>query len=187
MRGFNSKLTFTTDLNTAESGSELTFNGGEESDKYDGKITLGVKPLNGDFEISKPADTVNIQKFLKDIGIDPKDFVSLYSASSPYGAAAPAFIAGVDSKSGDAAVKSDILSIYSNLEVYFAQNAFYPLEQELNSQNWRSDNMPSISEEVFSNSYDYSPSGCNAEGCQSFTLSAKLSDGSTFAKFGSNN
>lgn len=185
---FDSKVAFTTDLNTGESSSEITFSGGkDESGKYDGKITVSAKPLSGDFEITKPSNTVNIEKVLKDIGINPKDFASLYGGASTYGVASPALVAGVNTQSNDALIKSNINSIYANLEVYYAENGYYPIASQLNSRDWRSANMPGLGGDAISISFKYTPSDCNANGCQKFVLNVKLSDGSVFEKTGSNN
>ncbi|MEX2014394.1 MAG: hypothetical protein WD885_00460, partial [Candidatus Saccharimonadales bacterium] len=176
---FNSKVTVTTDLNTAESGSEVTFNGGENEGAYDGKITLSMKPLNGDFEITKPNNTIGIDKLLKELGIDPKELTTLYG-----GAASPA--SSVSAKGEDATLKSNVLSIYSHVEVYFAENSFYPTKSQLSDQSWRTTNMTGFNAENFSG-VEYNPSNCDTNGCLKYMLSAKLSDGSTFERSGSNN
>lgn len=173
--GFSSKTTITTDLNIGESSAELTFSGGEDPGKYDGKITLNAKPLSEEITITKPKNVTSVSKLLKDIGIDPKDFLSFYGDS--LGVAE-----GANSQSEDALIKSNINSIYSNLEVYYASNGYYPTEQQLSDQNWRASNMPSLSEDVFSTNYTYSPSRCSAGGCQKYSLSAKLNSGQKFMK-----
>ncbi len=173
--GFNSKTTLTTDLNTGESSGELTFNGGSDTGKYDGKITLTAKPLGDDFDITPPSDAVKIEKVLKDIGINPADLASFYGGSS-------GVASGINDQSNDALIKSNILSIYSALEAYYAQNGYYPTEAQVNSQSWRSANAASLSEDVFATPFTYTASNCNANGCQKYTLSGTLSNGKKFTK-----
>ncbi|HEX5798288.1 MAG TPA: hypothetical protein VFX79_02935 [Candidatus Saccharimonadales bacterium] len=175
---FNSKITVTTNLNTAESSGEVTFNGGENEGAYDGKITLSMKSLSGDFEITKPNNTIGIGKLLKELGIDPKSLATVYGGASP--------ASGINAKAGDAETKANVNSIYSNIEVYFAENAIYPTKSQLNDQSWRAANMSGLPADFFSG-IEYNPFDCNANGCLKYTLSAKLSDGSTFEKTGSNN
>lgn len=170
--GFNAKVTFTTDLNTAESSGELTFSGGEESDKYDGTVTLSAKPLTEDFEVKRPDGAVDIEKFLKEVGINPEELAGFYG--------------GTQSKAKDAEVKSNVNAIYSHIEVYFAENAVYPTKSQLNDQSWQASNLTGFNADFLSG-VEYDPSDCNDDGCLKYTLSAKLSDGSTFEKTGSNN
>lgn len=173
---FDSKATFTTDLNIGESSGELTFNGGKDSNKYDGKITLSAKPLSGDFQITEPKDAIKIQKLLKEFGIDPKDLATLYG-----GSLAGDTSSGINTKARDATIKSDVNSIYTHLEVYFADNAFYPTKSQFADLSWRAANMPGLTDDAFS-SVAYNPSDCNFDECQKYTLSGKLSDGSTYEK-----
>lgn len=178
---FDIKTTLTTDLNIGESSGEIIFNGGG-ADAYDGKITMSMKPLSGDFEITKPKNTTNIEKLLKEFGIEPKGLASFYGGNPIVDTTS-----GVNSKARDATIKSDVNSIYSHLEVHFATTSYYPTQTQLNDQSWRAANMTGLSEDVFTAAITYSPSSCNASGCQKFTLSGKLSDGSMFTKTGSNN
>ncbi len=121
---------------------------------------------------------------MKDIGIDPKDFLSFYGDS--LGVAE-----GANTQSQDALIKSNVNSIYAQLEVFYAENAYYPTRSQLNDQAWRATNRPGLSDEVFSADIDYVPTDCNTSGCQKFTLSGKLqgdySSGNSFVKTSLNN
>lgn len=179
---FDIKSTLTTDLNIGESSGEITFNGGSgETGAYDGKITMSMKPLSGDFEITKPGKTINIEKLLKEFGVDPKGLASFYGGNP-----AGDFASGVNDKGQDATVKSDVLAVHSHLEVYFAENAYYPTKLQLNDQSWRASNMLGLNDDAFS-SVEYNPFDCNFDECQKYTLSGKLSGGNTFTRTGSNN
>ena len=179
--GFSSKTTITTDLNVGESSGEFTFSGGTAPDNYDGKVTLSAKPLSEDFTITKPSKTTSIDKILKEIGIDPKALIALYGGNP-----AADFVSGNQAQSQDAQIKSNVNAVYSHLEVYFAENAIYPTSSQLNDQSWQASNMSGFNADFLSG-VEYNPSDCNDNGCLKYTLSAKLSDGSTFEKTGSNN
>ena len=71
--GLNTRITFTTNLANGQSSGEMTFDGGSETGKYDGKITLTAEPLIEDFSITKPNKTVDVRKVLKEFGLDPDD------------------------------------------------------------------------------------------------------------------
>ena len=114
---------------------------------------------------------------------------------------------GVQKKARDADRKSDINAIYSQVEVYFAQNAKYPSLANMNDSAFRSANLKGLQDDALTdpkgssatlvdtpaaNAYAYAatPSGCdNGAGgdCTGFTLTATLEAGGTFAKTGSNN
>lgn len=116
---------------------------------------------------------------------------------------------GVQKKGRDADRKSDINSLYSQIEVYFAENGMYPTLANMNDSTFRSANMQGLSDDALqdpngsaatlvatpaANSYAYveTPALCdNVAGndCLAFTLTATLEDGSgqTFVKTGSNN
>jgi general secretion pathway protein G len=55
---------------------------------------------------------------------------------------------GVQKKGRDADRKSDINSIYSQVEVYFAENSRYPSLAELNLASFRTDNMQGLSDDA---------------------------------------
>lgn len=55
---------------------------------------------------------------------------------------------GVQKKGRDADRKSDINSIYSQVEVYFAENGKYPSLDEMNDGPFRQDNMQGLSDDA---------------------------------------
>lgn len=55
---------------------------------------------------------------------------------------------GVQKKGRDADRKSDINSIYSQVEVYFAENSRYPSLAQLNDATFRNDNMQGLSDDA---------------------------------------
>lgn len=117
---------------------------------------------------------------------------------------------GVQKKGRDADRKSDVNAIYSQVEVYFAENAKYPTLANLQDATWRSANVKGLSSAAITapgqtedadgtlvasngtiNDYQYTvtPSGCDntATDCTGFTLTSVLESGGTFVKTGSNN
>ncbi|HYF96982.1 MAG TPA: prepilin-type N-terminal cleavage/methylation domain-containing protein [Patescibacteria group bacterium] len=117
---------------------------------------------------------------------------------------------GVQKKGRDADRKSDINAIYSQVEVYFAQEGKYPSLAQLNSSTFRNASLKGLQDDALTdpkgsaatlvdgaaaNSYSYevTPDNCdNNDGgtvgdCTGFTLTATLEAGGTFVKTGSNN
>jgi len=115
---------------------------------------------------------------------------------------------GVQKKGRDADRKSDINSMYSQVEVYFAENGKYPTLADMNSSTFRTASLKGLSDDALTdpkgsgatlvsapaaNSYSYevTPAGCDntttGGDCLGFTLTATLESGGTFAKNGSNN
>jgi prepilin-type N-terminal cleavage/methylation domain-containing protein len=116
---------------------------------------------------------------------------------------------GVQKKARDADRKSDINAIYSQVEVYFAQNSKYPTLANLNDTTWRDANVkglsadtihaPNASNALISDTtstatdvYIYAPGPANCDNgangdCVSFTITANLESGGQFSKDGSNN
>ncbi|HEX5797179.1 MAG TPA: type II secretion system protein [Candidatus Saccharimonadales bacterium] len=115
---------------------------------------------------------------------------------------------GVQKKGRDADRKSDINAIYSQVEVYFAQNSKYPTLANLNDDTWRDANVKGLTDDTIHapNSttdlaasgtgtdyyvYTTDPSTCDNTAtngdCTGFTLTANLEAGGTFTKTGSNN
>jgi prepilin-type N-terminal cleavage/methylation domain-containing protein len=113
---------------------------------------------------------------------------------------------GVQKKARDSDRKADIQAIYSQTEVYFAQNSKYPTLANINDGAFRSANMKGLQDDAITapggtvglvasgaaiTNYQYvaTPSGCDnsATDCTGFTLTATLESGGTFVKTGSNN
>ena len=110
---------------------------------------------------------------------------------------------GVQKKGRDADRKSDINSIYSQVEVYFAEKAAYPTAANINDATWRGTNLKGLTEDAIHAPgsstelqtsgtattyyvYDATPAGCTTD-CTGFTLTAYLENGGSFVKTGSNN
>ena len=97
---------------------------------------------------------------------------------------------GAQSKGQDTVSKNDINSIYQKLEEHYNENAEYPTVDEIEKEY--TEVFPGIDKEaLYDNNdkfindggdYTYEPTDCTATGCQYYELSAKLEDGSTYAK-----
>ncbi|HEX5456163.1 MAG TPA: type II secretion system protein [Candidatus Saccharimonadales bacterium] len=118
---------------------------------------------------------------------------------------------GVQKKARDADRKSDINAIYSQVEVYFAQNSKYPTLANLNDGTWRDANVKGLTDDSIhapnasnalisdltstaTNVYIYAPTASgggacdnSATDCGAFTIKANLESGGDFTKTGSNN
>ncbi|HYF96413.1 MAG TPA: hypothetical protein VD947_00040 [Patescibacteria group bacterium] len=178
------KFVLDTDVKTKQTKGTITATWGENDSAGEVKVTFEAKPYTEELNVEKPEGTIPIKDILAKFGIDPSGISS-----------------GINMQSTDAARKSDINAIYSQLEVNFAINGFYPSLSELNDSSWRSANMSSLDEEALkapgsksailgsspsASQYGYNPTGCNSSGCAHFTLSAQLSDGNQFTKNSSN-
>ncbi|MBI1856662.1 hypothetical protein HY003_03890 [Candidatus Saccharibacteria bacterium] len=108
----------------------------------------------------------------------------------------------LSSSSQDVERKTDIMALQSQLEDYYNQNGVYPTVNDINSASWRSINMKNLNKEYLrdplsgsyaltsipmKNYYSYEVLGSNGKACMStdcasYTLSAKLSDGTSYVK-----
>jgi hypothetical protein len=183
---------FTTNIKTVDSKGTLAVNYGKGNDAWQATASFEIKPLSGGLDLQKPADSIPIQTILKQYGLDTTDtFVndSIYS--------------GQQAQAKDADRKADINTIYSYVEVYFAQNGYYPSSAQINNPGWRASNMKDLDSSALappgssattlatsasSSQYGYSPSGCNSAGeqCSNFILEALLDTGGKYTKYGSN-
>jgi prepilin-type N-terminal cleavage/methylation domain-containing protein len=110
---------------------------------------------------------------------------------------------GIQRKARNTERETDIKAIHGQLEAYFSNgNSTYPTLANLNDSTWRSTNMKSLDAEalkdpkgttqavsatVSNTQYGYAvtPAGCdNTAGneCTTYTLTANLEGGGTFAK-----
>jgi hypothetical protein len=185
-------VNFTTNIKTVDSKGTLAVNYGKDNDAWQATATFEIKPLSGNLDLQKPTDSIPIQTILKQYGLDTTDaFVndSIYS--------------GQQAQAKDSEKKSDILAIYSQLEVYNAQNGYYPSLAQVNNPAWRASNMKGLDSSALapsgsssatlattasSSQYGYTPSGCNSAGeqCSNFILEALLDTGGKYTKYGSN-
>lgn len=110
----------------------------------------------------------------------------------------------VSTKAGDTKRQTDLRSLQSQLEAYYAQNGYYPSLKDINSESWRNSNMKSLDSAALvdpknssgskelkaaaqANFYAYivtdSAGGtCEADSttCAQYSLVATLSDGKPF-------
>lgn len=111
---------------------------------------------------------------------------------------------GIQAKARDTERKTDVNSVHSQLESYFAQNGKYPTLANVNDSTFRTTNLKGLDNEALrdpkgaagaftlaaatsSSAYGYvvTPSGCdNGAGgdCTGYTLTATLEGGGTYPK-----
>lgn len=104
----------------------------------------------------------------------------------------------IQSKADDSELKTNVNSIAAQLEGYFAMEGMYPTLAQLNDAAWRETNEVTLQSGVLSggklkDSYSYVTSTGSCDGvdseemsCVKFTLSVKLSDGTTYTRKSSN-
>lgn len=185
-------VNFTTNIKTVDSKGALSVNYGKGNDAWQATATFEIKPLSGELNLEKPADSIPIETILKQYGLD-----TAFSGGSG------SIYSGQQAQASDADRKADINSIYAQLEVYNAENGHYPSLSQLNNSDWRAANMRGLDSSALappgssaatlaltasSAQYGYSPSGCNSSGekCSGFVLEAVLDTGGKFTKYSSN-
>lgn len=111
---------------------------------------------------------------------------------------------GIQKKARDTERTTDIKAMHGQVEAYFAQNGNYPTLAHMNDTTWRGTNMKGLDAEALkdpkgaaqtlvgaaaANSYSYNvgPADCvdgtdAGTGCATYTLTATLESGGTFAK-----
>jgi type II secretory pathway pseudopilin PulG len=98
---------------------------------------------------------------------------------------------GAQSKANETVANSDINSIYQKLEEHYNENGEYPTVKELSEEY--DQQLPGIDAEALKDAdgkfinedgsdYTYTPENCTAVGCEHYTLSATLDDGSSITK-----
>lgn len=102
----------------------------------------------------------------------------------------------IDQKTDDTVDQTNIRALQVQLEVYFSNTGYYPTQANFYSADWRSQNMKDMDQTAATASngkalgqtggYTYvpAPADCDnvATQCTTYSLSAKLSDGSSFTK-----
>lgn len=190
----DARIDWTTDFD--KSTSQLAFNGtfGTGSDKYTVKANAAFKPYNGDLKITKPTDAVPMEKVLQSLGIDP----SMLSGASDLPATTTSTNSGIQSKAKDTERQTDLKALQGQLEAYYAEQGMYPTLANLNDAGWRSQNMRGLDSSALADpdgnqqhltslaaahqTYGYNTGTCDVfNGCQSYVLTAILSDGSTYS------
>ena len=156
------------------------------------------KPSNNPVKIAVPTGAANLSDVLNQLGIG--DSLSAFGAGA---GATPVF--GVGLRADDSRRQADLQSLQTQTEAYFSQNSAYPSLAQFNDAGWRKVNMPSIDPTALKDpsgtsstlagtpgakQYAYqakSVSGGSCDGlssttCQAYTLTATLSDGTTYTK-----
>lgn len=186
----SSDATFTADVDikALTSKGEFTWKGGG-SYAVNAKITFEAKPYDGEVKADRPDGAIDVREVLKMLGIEPPTPDT--SEPRPSGT--------IQSRAKDTERQTDIKALHGQLEAYYAQYGIYPVIGNVNSASWRSQNMRGLDEEalkdpdgtqttlaetVTSTQYGYATSGCSRvdNGCTGYTLSARLSDGTTYQK-----
>ncbi|HVX24325.1 MAG TPA: hypothetical protein VG992_03215 [Candidatus Saccharimonadales bacterium] len=159
------------------------------------KLNATYQPSNDVVQVAKPTKAMTITQVLDEFGLG--------GLLEGFGAASSAATSNnIADRANDATRQTDIRSLQTQLEAYFAENGYYPSLADVNSASWRAKNMPSLdasalkdpagsSQQLASspakNVYAYHPttaSGGSCEqdvtACTDYTLIATLSDGSHF-------
>lgn len=111
---------------------------------------------------------------------------------------------GIQKKARDTERTTDIKAMHGQVEAYYAQNGNYPTLAHMNDSTWRGTNMKGLDAEALkdpkgaaqtlvgaaaANAYSYAvgPADCvdgtdSGTGCATYTLTATLEGGGTFAK-----
>ncbi|MEO8912042.1 MAG: hypothetical protein ABI303_03600 [Candidatus Saccharimonas sp.] len=112
--------------------------------------------------------------------------------------------ASVSAAAADSERQSDINSLHARVEAYYAENNSYPSFSDMNNNSFIQSNMSGVDMSIFKdpsgtgtllvaspqkNAYAYQPTplNCTSSTCTSYTLTATLSDGSTYVKTAFNN
>ena len=168
-------------------------NTGYTSSSIDGTFTF--KPSNKSAKIDVPTGAQPLSQVLDSLGLGGL----LSSAESSFSTETPG------ANPADTKRKSDLRSLQTYTEAFFAENSYYPSLAEINSVTWVKTNMPSVPTTAFrdpegsasllvstpvAHNYSYQPravNGASCDGsasktCASYTLTATLSDGSVYTR-----
>jgi len=98
---------------------------------------------------------------------------------------------GVQNSAYDAEAKADINVVSLQLELYYNETSTYPTEAAFDSQGpalFPDINLEALSDpqgfnfNATGSSYDYAPTQCSETSCQKYTVTAQLTDGTTYTK-----
>jgi hypothetical protein len=177
--GSSTKATLGTNLKTNITSATFAYTNGDKTNPISVKANLSMKPLTGKIQTTKPTDTIPLQDVLSQLGLG--EMVT----------------SGTQDRAKDSERQADLAALQTHLEAYFAMNNSYPTLANVNSTSWRSTNMhgldgtaltdpvgtsATLATEPTKYVYSYQPTGCTASGCQSYTITAILSDGSLYRK-----
>lgn len=184
----DAKFSWDVDMKASTSKGSLVWS--QKSDNpYDVNVTFEAKPYEGEVKADKPANTISIQEVMAMLGYDQP------APSQPSNTPTTS----VQSKAKDTERQTDIKAIHGQLEAYYVAHGIYPTQGDLNSTSWRLANMKGMDAEALKDpdgstytlattatptQYAYSPNNCTKtdNGCQTYTLSAILSTGTTYSK-----
>jgi len=181
----------------------LTITGGSGSSIDNADVKLNYSPTITQPTINVPSNAISINQLITSLGGDPSTLLSnliLGGGGSTYpDSTAP--VTAANSKR-----QADMQSIQTQLEGFFSQYGYYPNLTDMNNASWVSKNMPTLdvkgikdpstngsfklvakpaakaySYEVFQ-SDGTTPCETDDTTCAVYTLTATLSDGSTYVK-----
>jgi hypothetical protein len=91
-----------------------------------------LEPTNEKVKLTKPTNTKTLAQVLSELGLG--DFYQEFLTSS----------SGAQTTAKDSKRQSDIASIQTQLEAFFAENGYYPSLKDMNSASWLSANMKTL-------------------------------------------
>lgn len=163
--------------------------------KSDFNATFSMTMDYNKVQISTPANAEPATKVLSDIQKANPALASLLGGS---------LNSGTQDKAKDSKRQVDIQSLQTQIEAFFSQNGYYPSLADINNASWRQHNMSSLdvsaledpdgSSTTLTNQpaakvYAYQPTNSSGSSCESddkqcakYTLTATLSDGTTYKK-----
>lgn len=190
---YDAKLKLNVDMDTSTTDGSLAANFDEEGQKWTVDAGFSFKPDSKDITITKPKDAIPVQQVLQAIGLDPSMFTDTGSGSPATGSTYD----GIQAKAKDTERQTDISALQAQLEADYAMDGVYPTLAQLNNPAWRTTNMQGLDDQALADpdggitalasaasktQYGYAVSGCDATGCQTYTLTAMLSTGSVYSK-----
>ncbi len=177
--------------NTKTFVTTMTLDG--KSNNEDGPSSLDAKvtfePSKDEVKITAPKDAVPIETILQQLGIAlPEESTGVQGAAS----------GSLKARAQDAERQTDINALHNHAQMNYALNGTYPTLAQFNNADYRNSNMKALDSEALkdpggtsqgglvgaktANKYAYIGTGCTTDGCDSYTLVAVLSDGSTYEK-----
>jgi hypothetical protein len=174
-------FTLDTDLQTSSTKGVITFKSSDSNNPYDITATIEAVSSTKPVTITKPTNPLKIQDVLSKFGIDTS----------------PGAVTSISAKADDSKRKTDINALQAFSEAEFSSSGYYPTLAEINSTSWRATHMKGLDPAALTppsstvttlaatsslTQYAYVPAGCTAIGCATYTLSALLSNGSTFSR-----
>lgn len=181
-------FTLDTNLETNSTKGTLMAKSASKDLPFNFTLTLTATASDKPVKIKVPTGAVSIQDVMKKLGLAGDN-----TTSTPSG--------GLQGKAADSKRQTDINALDSHIEAYYAENGAYPTLAQLNDESWRATNMEgfdstgltppnsaakTLASAASASQYAYVPSDCDDDattyGCQSFAISALLSDGTAYSK-----